>query len=349
MTWIELTFGQFLNKLTGNNKGEKDMPKQITIVMYHFVRDLKHSRYPKIKGITINEFKEQLSYIENHYHFITIKDCIDAIYFNKDIPNNAVLLTFDDAYIDHYLTVFPLLNEKKIQGCFFPPAKAILKNDVLDVNKIHFILATAPNINVIINDIKLYLEELSNKYNLKSYEYYFKKLAYESRFDPKEVIFIKRLLQVELGREVRSTITDRLFSKYVTKDEVSFSRELYMNTEHLKCMVRNGMYVGGHGHDHYWLNTLNSVEQNSEIKHTIDFLSHINSPIDKWVMCLPYGCYNDSLVKILKENNCIMALTTKVGVAQLTKKNAYTLERLDTNDLPKEVNASPNSWTKKVL
>ncbi|GAF91217.1 unnamed protein product, partial [marine sediment metagenome] len=31
MTWIELTFGQFLNKLTGNDKGEKDMPKQITI------------------------------------------------------------------------------------------------------------------------------------------------------------------------------------------------------------------------------------------------------------------------------------------------------------------------------
>jgi peptidoglycan/xylan/chitin deacetylase (PgdA/CDA1 family) len=349
MTWIELSFGQFLNKLTGNNKEENDMPKQITIVMYHFVRDLQHSRYPKIKGITIKEFKEQLSYIENHYHFVTIKDCIDAIYFNKDIPNNAVLLTFDDAYIDHYLTVFPLLNEKKIQGCFFPSAKSVLRNEVLDVNKIHFILATAPKSSVIIDDIKLLLKELRNKYNLNSYEYYFKKLAHASRFDTKEVIFIKRLLQVELNREVRGTITDRLFSKYVTKDEISFARELYMNTEHLKCMVRNGMYVGGHGYDHYWLNTLNSVEQKKEIKYTIDFLSQINSPIDKWVMSYPFGAYDDSLVNILKENNCIMALTTKVDVAQLSKNNAYTLERLDTNDLPKEANASPNSWTKKVL
>lgn len=349
MTWIELTFGQFLNKLTGDNKGEKDMPKQITIVMYHFVRDLKHSRYPKIKGITINEFKGQLSYIENHYHFVTIKDCIDAIYSNKDIPSNAVLLTFDDAYIDHYLTVFPLLNEKKIQGCFFPSAKSILRNKVLDVNKIHFILATAPNINAIIEDIKIFLEELSNKYNLNSYEYYFKKLAHASRFDPKEVIFIKRLLQVELDREVRGTITDKLFSKYITKDEVSFARELYMNTEHLKCMVRNGMYVGGHGYDHYWLNVLNPEEKNSEIKSTINFLSTINSPIDKWVMSYPFGAYDHSLMNILKENNCIMALTIKVDVAKLSKNNAYTLERLDTNDLPKEANASPNSWTKKVL
>lgn len=349
MTWIELTFGQFLNKLTGNNKGEKDMPTQITIVMYHFVRDLKHSRYPKIKGITINEFKEQLSYIENYYHFVTIKDCIDAIYFNKDIPINAVLLTFDDAYIDHYLTVFPLLNEKKIQGCFFPSARTALENKVLNVNKIHFILATAPNPGVIIEDIKLFLKELSNEYNLNSYKYYFKKLAHVSRFDPKEIIFIKRLLQVELEREARDIVADRLFSKYVTKDEVSFAREIYMDIEHLKCMVRNGMYVGCHGYDHYWLNALNPEEQNREIKSAIDFLSTIDAPIDKWVMSYPFGAYDDSLIDILKENNCIMALTAKVDIAQLSKNNAYTLERLDTNDLPKDANASPNSWTKKVL
>ena len=122
-----------------------------------------------------------------------------------------------------------------------------------------------------------------------------------------------------------------------------------MDTENLKCMVRNGMYVGGHGYDHYWLNTLSPEEQKIEIKFNINFLSRINSPIDKWVMCYPYGCYNDSLVTVLKENNCVMAMTTKVGLAQLTKKNAFYLERLDINDLPKEANASPNSWTRKVL
>ena len=32
----------------------------ITIVMYHYVRDLKNSKYPKIKGLDISFFKEEI-------------------------------------------------------------------------------------------------------------------------------------------------------------------------------------------------------------------------------------------------------------------------------------------------
>jgi hypothetical protein len=32
------------------------------IVMYHYVRDLKNSRYPQIKGLDINCFEEQLDF-----------------------------------------------------------------------------------------------------------------------------------------------------------------------------------------------------------------------------------------------------------------------------------------------
>ena len=118
--------------------------QQLTILMYHFVRELPYTRYPKIKGLLTSEFKNQLTYLETHYQFVTIEECIQAIYSNntKNLPKNAILLTFDDAYIDHFVTVFPILESKKIQGCFFPPAKAILNNDVLDVNKIHFLLAS---------------------------------------------------------------------------------------------------------------------------------------------------------------------------------------------------------------
>ena len=44
-----------------------------------------------------------------------------------------------------------------------------------------------------------------------------------------------------------------------------------------------------------------------------------------------------------------MALTTKVGIADININNAYTLERLDTNDLPKESNAEIVEWTRKVI
>lgn len=36
----------------------------LTVVMYHYVRPIERSRYPAIKGIELNDFKEQVGYIK---------------------------------------------------------------------------------------------------------------------------------------------------------------------------------------------------------------------------------------------------------------------------------------------
>ena len=81
--------------------------------MYHYVRDLKNSRYPAIKGLDIDLFKEQIRYLINHYKFITMEMLISAIENKSSIPSKSVLLTFDDAYIDHFEYVFPFLDKLK--------------------------------------------------------------------------------------------------------------------------------------------------------------------------------------------------------------------------------------------
>lgn len=95
------------------------MNRNVTIVMYHFVRELVHSRYPEIKGLTVEGFKGQLEYIKRHYNIIKMQDLLAAI-SSKDLimPPRAVLLTFDDGYIDHYTNVFPLLSNAGLQGSF---------------------------------------------------------------------------------------------------------------------------------------------------------------------------------------------------------------------------------------
>ena len=125
------------------------MMRHLTIVMYHFVRDLRHSRYPLIKGLDIPLFKGQIAFLKHHYRFVTMEQVIEALAGGKELSERAVLLTFDDAYSDHYTAVFPLLDELGIQGSFFPPVKAITCNQVLDVNKIHFILAAASDISTL--------------------------------------------------------------------------------------------------------------------------------------------------------------------------------------------------------
>ena len=309
------------------------MNQKLTVIMYHFVRELHKTRYPDIKGLMLSEFKQQISYLKRHYTFINISDCINSLQNNQVLPPNSVLLTFDDGYIDHFENVFPVLKKNNIHGCFFPPAKAIIEEEVLDVNKIHFILASmSKNIDNLMNEIYSELDAFRSDYSLKSNEYYFSKLGINNRFDSAEIIFIKRLLQVELNEELRSIIVDKLFKKYVTKDERSFSKELYMNINQIRYMVENGMHIGSHGYNHYWLNKLNKDKQRDELVKSIKFLKTVNSPIKNWVMCYPYGAYNKSLIEILKEKGCALGFTTKVDFAYLSPKNAFTLSRFDTND-----------------
>ncbi len=162
--------------------------------MYHYVRDLKHSRYQDIKGLDISLFYEQIEYLKKHYQFITMETIIDSLENNSSLPDKSVLLTFDDAYSDHFKYVFPFLDKHKIQGSFFPPVKAITEHTVLDVNKIHFILASENDKSKIISEIKNELDKYRKDYNLKSFSFYYDKLAQANRFDTADVIFIKRLL-----------------------------------------------------------------------------------------------------------------------------------------------------------
>ena len=219
--------------------------------MYHYVRDLKNSRFPGIKGLDLDLFREQICYLRKHYNIITMEEVIHSIDNQVKIPKKSVLLTFDDAYSDHYMNVFPVLDRYQLQGSFYTPSKAITENTVLDVNKIHFILASAQDKSDIVTDLKYLLKAYKKEYQLQDFDYYYKKLTCVDNYDTEEVIFIKRLLQVELREELRIKITDTLFEKYVGMSETSFSRELYMNEEQLKHMLRSGQHIGNHGYNHY--------------------------------------------------------------------------------------------------
>lgn len=322
---------------------------RLTVVMYHYVRDLKNSRYPEIKGCDVRLFKEQIGFLKKHYHFVTVEQVLDAYYNGTALPTKAVLLTFDDAYRDHFEYAFPILEHEKVQGAFFPPVKAITEHTVLDVNKIHFILASTPvdKFQNLLNEIKYQLDYYRDEYQLNSFEYYFEKLAIANRFDPKEVIFVKRLLQVELEEDLRKKITDNVFVKVVGIDEGAFSRELYMSIDQIKCMVDCGMHIGSHGYDHYWLSSLPKEKQEFEIAKSIEFIDMVGGDSRNWTICYPYGDYNDETIALLKKHDCKMGFTTDVEVADISnnaKDSIFKLPRLDTNDLPKDHLANVNDW-----
>ncbi len=152
--------------------------------------------------------------------------------------------------------------------------------------------------------------------------------------------FVKRMLQRELPEGLRGRIADELFARHVASDEAAFSRELYMDMEQLRCMVRHGMYVGSHGCGHFWMDTLTPQEQAREIGSSLEFLEAVGAPTRDWVMCYPYGAYNGSLLETVQRHHGALGLTTEAKTACLSINSAFTLPRLDANDLPQPLTAS---------
>ena len=114
-----------------------------SIVMYHYVRPLKGSKFLKLKALELSVFERQLDYLSDHYNFVTPTQVIDSIDGINSLPKNAVLLTFDDGYKDHFNYVYPALKSRGIAGVFFPPTGAVYENRLLDVNRLHFVLASS--------------------------------------------------------------------------------------------------------------------------------------------------------------------------------------------------------------
>ncbi len=107
------------------------------IGMYHYTRDLIHSRYPNIRGLDISLFRTQLQFFKNNFNVVRMEQVIEAVKGRTTLPEKPLLLTFDDGYIDNYTFALPLLEEFGFQGSFFIPGKTFTTHQLLDVNKVH--------------------------------------------------------------------------------------------------------------------------------------------------------------------------------------------------------------------
>ena len=92
--------------------------KNLCIFMYHHVGSADdESSGP----FFINEetFAQQLDLLLQKYHPVTLSELEDCYANKKELPRNAVLLTFDDGYLDNYTYAYPLVLKKRVPVTIF--------------------------------------------------------------------------------------------------------------------------------------------------------------------------------------------------------------------------------------
>jgi len=306
----------------------------LTIVTYHFVRDLRNSRYPAIRGRDLAEFSQQIDYFGRHYEIVDTHDVVGACKGETDLPDNALWLTFDDGYLDHYTNVLPVLFERKMHAAFFPPVNAVVHGELLDVNKVHFIRAAETDASLIIKEMKAFIDANGNQDGMKTFQAYWDEFGIPVRYDTAEIWFIKKVLQYALPEASRKALLDELFQTFVSVDQKAFAGELYASEEQLRMMLQCGMYIGGHGAKHYRFDQLDAGEQEREIIDSLQFLRRLGAPTADWVMCYPYGVSDENARSLLRRHGCAVGVTIAEGIADPVNDDPMLLSRLDTIELP---------------
>src|SRR5580704_10319558 len=94
-------------------------PPELYIATYHYVRDLPNTRFPKIKGMLLDDFRRQTATLPDLFEMATVSSAFEFLTGRYQPRRNLCLMTFDDGLKEHYAEVTPILAENDIQGVFF--------------------------------------------------------------------------------------------------------------------------------------------------------------------------------------------------------------------------------------
>jgi peptidoglycan/xylan/chitin deacetylase (PgdA/CDA1 family) len=95
---------------------------RVPILMYHYVGDLPPGADAIRRGLTVSraDFTAQLNWLRAEgYRSVSLEELYLALAYGGPLPEKAVVLTFDDGYIDNFDVALPLLREYGFSGTFF--------------------------------------------------------------------------------------------------------------------------------------------------------------------------------------------------------------------------------------
>ncbi|MCX6032349.1 MAG: polysaccharide deacetylase family protein [Chloroflexi bacterium] len=100
--------------------------EQVTlpILMYHHVRELPEAAGATLRTLTVSAsaFGAQMAYLaQNGYHTVYFSDLV--AYFDRGaaLPDDAIIITFDDGWLEQYEVAYPILRKNCLIATFFPP------------------------------------------------------------------------------------------------------------------------------------------------------------------------------------------------------------------------------------
>jgi peptidoglycan/xylan/chitin deacetylase (PgdA/CDA1 family) len=101
--------------------------RSVQILAYHRINDEHDPFFP---ATPTEVFARQMEYLDSNFSVCPLADLVERMR-KRDIPENAVAITFDDGYRDNYLNAFPILRQLSLPATIFLATGAIGSAKVL--------------------------------------------------------------------------------------------------------------------------------------------------------------------------------------------------------------------------
>jgi len=305
---------------------------QLNVIMYHYVRNLPRTDFPRIKGMLPDDFRRQVNRLSESHEMATLESALAFLQGKYQPRRNLCLLTFDDCLKEHYVEVTPILAERGIPGIFFVITSCLQEHRIASAHMNHFLIAAL--------DFDFYREAFLEKLrsaaptssSLAEIDEEAARRTY--RWDTAEVRAFKYLFNFVLNPAIRDKVVKELFEEHIGA-ESEFSPSLYFNWNEAKQMQKAGMVLGGHSHQHLPLGAMADEEQAEDLNSCYRFLMENLLPQRQWPFSYPYGkqpSFNQTTVQHLSQIGFGCSFATEVGTNR-PGANLFAIRRIDCKDV----------------
>lgn len=260
---------------------------------------------PRLISATPEVFDLQMQYLARHYRVVSIEEVLEALEQPKRLPKRAVLLTFDDAYVD-FLPAWDILKKYRHPATLFvptafpaEPAKGFWWDRLFRsfVSTAKLAIEVKP-----LGILRLDTAEC-RRTSLRLVQDHIKKIPHAEA-----MVLVDQVCE-DLG-------------------QASNGLRCVLDWDDLRRLAKEGVALGAHTRNHPVLTKVTPEEAREEVLGSQqDLKREIGYCFP--IFCYPAGAHDDSTVEMLRQEGFKLAFTTCDGFNELGTTDPLRLCRIN--------------------
>lgn len=278
----------------------------LRVLTYHRVANLQDSPllHPQIISATPENFSRQMRFLARNYHAVSLPEVFNAIAKKTALPQQAVLITFDDAYYDFATVAWPILKALKLPATLFvPTAYPDQPERAFWWDRLYraFMQTSRKELKETpLGDLPL-TDANARQHSLRRVQNHVKTVPHKQAM----------------------ALVDQICAKL---DSLPFAQKTVLSWNELRQLAKEGVALCAHTQTHPIMTQLSQAEIRQEVAGSQnDLKREIGETLP--IFCYPSGSHDDTVVDILKEEGFTMAFTTLKGQNDLQTVDPLRLRR----------------------